>query len=266
MNYEKTIFKKENGIAIITLNNPDKLNAFSSKMLLELADELEDVSKDINTKVLILTGTGDRGFCAGADISAVEGGGTDSDTAEKRGVSPIDPIGTELARIRFLDKPTIAAVNGIAAGGGAAIATACDIRIASDKARFGAFFVKRSATIHGGLSYFLPAIVGPAKALELMYTGDIIDAKEGERIGLFTKVVPHENLMNEAKTLAKKIASAPPLMLSHTKRQVYSASQNDLKTQLMCEAFALGEISKSEDAKEGYKAFLEKREPVYQGK
>ena len=178
----------------------------------------------------------------------------------------MDPIGSEFARIRFLDKPTIAAVNGIAVGGGAAIASACDIRIASEKARFGAFFVKRSATMHGGLSYFLPQIVGTSKALELIYTGDIIDAREGERIGLFSKVVPPGKLMDEAIGLAKKITSAPPLMLSHSKRQVYAAQQADLRTQLMCEAFALAENRKSRDAREGMKAFMEKREPVYKGK
>ena len=120
--------------------------------------------------------------------------------------------------------------------------------------------------MYGGISYYLPALVGPAKALELMYTGDIIDAREGERIGLFSKVVPHEELLKEAKELARRIAAAPPMVLAHTKRQVYKAPQNDLMTHLMLEAFALGEVRKSEDAREGFRAFLEKRDPVYQGR
>lgn len=266
MEYKHIILSKENEFGIITLNRPKQLNAIIKEMMEEMSSAYDIVNKDKDIRVVIITGAGDRGFCSGADLAYSTEGGVDPALFSAAKGSELDPVGTHSLRIREIDKPTIAAVNGIAVGAGFSIALACDIRIASEKARFGAFFIRRSLLCNEGATYYLPQIVGPSKALELMYTGDIIDAHEAERIGLVSKVVPHEELMREAKGLAKRIASAPPLVLAFTKRAIYQTPRNDLKSQLVYEAFTWSTLFDTEDFKEGVRSFLEKRDPIYKGR
>jgi len=262
MNFEDMIFEKEDGIAILTLNRPEKLNAISMGMREGFANVAEEVRKDDEIKVLVITGAG-RGFCSGADVSG--------QMARLGGEVQIprwfllEPLGSWLLPLRNLGKPTIAAVNGIAAGIGWTLALLCDIIIASDQSRFSAIWVKRALIPDGGATYLIPQIVGTKKALELMLTGDIIDATEAERLALVNRVVPHDDLMKVVKELAGKIAKGPPITIELTKRAVYKSLQNDLESQLDFESYAQNICRGTEDHREGVTAFLEKREPVFRG-
>jgi 2-(1,2-epoxy-1,2-dihydrophenyl)acetyl-CoA isomerase len=263
MAYEYVTLEKEQGVAVITLNRPDRLNALGTRILNDLTAAIDEVSGDDEVRVVVFTGSG-RGFCAGADL--VE---PSPFAAEERWlrVKPMARYGNLMLRLRNLEKPTIAAVNGIAAGGGFSLAMACDIRIASEDARFSSIFVRRALVVDMGLSYLLPRAVGTSKALELMYTGDIIDAQEAKEIGLVSKVVPHDDLPGVTKELATRIANGPPIAIELTKKAVYAAQEtNNFASALSYESWAQEVCTASEDAQEGVRSFLEKREPVYKGK
>ncbi|MDY6907567.1 MAG: enoyl-CoA hydratase [Chloroflexota bacterium] len=262
MTYEDMLFEKENGYAILTLNRPDKLNAISMGMREGLAKVAEEVRDDDDIKALVITGAG-RAFCSGADVSG--------QAARLSGEVQIprwfllEPLGSWLLPIRDLAKPTIAAVNGTAAGIGWTLALICDMILASDQARFSAIWVKRALVPDGGASHLIPRMVGTAKALELMLTGDFVDAKEAERLGLVNRVVPHDELMAAAKELAGKIAKGPPITIELTKRAVYRGMVNDLERQLDFETYAQNICRGTEDHKEGVTAFLQKRDPQFRG-
>jgi 2-(1,2-epoxy-1,2-dihydrophenyl)acetyl-CoA isomerase len=177
------------------------------------------------------------------------------------------PLSLPVLRIVRMEKPVIAAVNGVAAGAGFGLAMACDIRIASENARFISAFVRRGLPVEWGLSHFLPRTVGLAKALEIMWTGEAIDAREAERIGLASKVVSPDDLMKETKGLATKLAKGPPIAIELIKRAVYTGLEsNNLAAQLGYETYAAGVCVRTEDFGEGVKAFLEKREAVFKGR
>ena len=234
MSYEGILFEKKDGIATITLNSPDKLNAISFKMRDSLMQVIDDLGRDESVKVVILTGAG-RGFCAGADLS------------ELTGVTRAEPSVYEqlqgVPRPAFykLEKPVIAAVNGACVGAGLSLALSCDIRIASDKAKFGAAFIKLGAPPDNGMSYWLPKIVGPANALEFLLTGKIVMGAEAKQIGLVNQVVPAEELMKVSQEMAAQIAQYPVLGLALTKRLVYRNMIGDAARQLDWENLA-GEI------------------------
>ncbi len=264
MKYEGFSLEREEGIAILTLNRPEKLNALTKRMMdTDLPAAMEEVGKDDDIKVLIITGTG-RGFCPGADVSELAKG-----VVVGRGGTRwqnLEPIGASFAlSVRNLDKPTIAAINGVAAGAGVSLACLCDIRIASENARFGLAFVLRGLIPDCGATHTIPRLIGTSRALELMLTGDLIDAKEAERIGLVNKVVPQEELMKVAKQLAHKIANGPPVAISLIKRSVYKGVVNTLEQQLDFESYAQNFCIDTEDHKEGVKACLEKRTAVFRG-
>jgi 2-(1,2-epoxy-1,2-dihydrophenyl)acetyl-CoA isomerase len=266
LEFENVILKCKDEIGIITLNRPKQLNAINVQMMNDLLTAYEIIKNDNQIKVMIITGAGDHGFCSGADLLDSTRDGIDSDSIIRAAkCSDLDPVGTHTLRIREMDKPTIAAVNGIAVGAGFSIALACDIRLASEKAEFGAVFIGRSLMCNEGATYYLPEIVGPSKALELMYSGEAIDAWEAQRIGLVNRVVSPDDLMKEAKGLAKRIAAAPSLVLAFTKRAIYQSARNNLKSQLIYEAYAWNTLLGTEDFKEGIKSFLEKREPHFKG-
>ena len=264
MNYQDILYSKEEGIATITLNRPDRLNAFSSEMLNSLYAAMEDAAGDDAVRVLVFTGTG-RAFCSGADVKAMVEGHTPlyrgpEDSGTEAGDFPLYP------RIHRIEKPTIAAINGVAVGGGFDFALSCDIRIASDQARFSEVFIRRGLIPVGGGTYFLPRLIGIDKACQLIWTGDMIDAQEAERIGLVTKVVPHDELEVATRELAEKLAKGPPLAIRQAKRAIYEGLKMDLPWTLNHVATVSQVLRVSEDHKEGARAFVEKRQPVFKGR
>jgi len=257
------ILEKDGHIAILTMNRPDKMNAINVEMRELFPRALQEVQEDDNLRALIITGAG-RGFCSGADVAAqaARAAGQQVDTSRK---NILALVGNLILAFEKINKPIIAAVNGIAAGVGLTITLACDLRIASTNARFAAIWVKRGLIADGGATLLLPLIVGMEKALELSFTGDIIDAQEAERIRLVSKVVPHEELMNRAKELAKKIASGPPISVELVKRVTWEKIRNQLREQLLLESYAQNVCRTTQDQKEAVKAFMEKREPQFKG-
>ena len=265
MNYNTVILTKEEGVATLTLNRPEKLNAWNEEMGREALQAVEEIRRDSEVRVLVVTGAG-RGFSSGADLTAMAQREQGLPT-ERVTLSTLPGVVALAYELRNLDRPTIAAVNGVAAGAGFGIALACDIRIASDQARFSQIFVKRALVPETGSTYFLTKLLGTAKACELMFTGDFVDAAEAERLGIVNKVVPHDELMNETMALAKKIASGPPLTIELIKRAIYKGfAETDLEHQLNFEMYLQRLAFATEDFKEGVTAFLEKREPKFQGK
>jgi len=262
MSYETIIYEKEEGVGVITLNRPKALNAITFKLKEEISQVLDDIEKDFDVKAVILTG-GLKAFCAGADIKERSGRTTTQpDYYFSQRKTHFDFYG----KIEHFEKPVIAAVSGVAVGGGCEIALACDLRIASETARFGTPEVKLGAIPSGGGTQRLPRIVGITKAKEMIYTGDFVDAQEALRIGLVNKVVPVEQLMGETKIMAGKIAEHPPLAVRFAKRAINAGMQMDLVSGLDYETYCATILTTSEDRIEGFKAFTEKRKPVFKGR
>lgn len=263
MTYEHLIYQKQNHIATITLNQPEKLNALSAQMRDSFELALEEASKDRDVRVVVVTGAG-RGFCSGADLTADRPAGEDEALGR-------DPFRLEARRVTslhlyWLEKPTIAAVNGVAAGAGLGIALSCDIRISSEAARFSSIFVRRGLVPDNGVIYLLPRLVGMEKGFELMYTGDIVDAQEALRLGLTSRVVPADQLMSTAYELAGRIAKGPPITLSLIKRIGRKAMESNYFDALEYERYCQALVGTTEDTAEGRAAFREKRDPVFKGR
>ena len=222
---QKVLYTKENGIATITLNRPERLNAVTEDMLVDLTRMVAEVIRDDAVRAMIITGNG-RAFCAGTDVSAL---GRDEQVAaaeRQRRMQGISMPETPLPKWTFtrIPKPTIAAVNGAAVGMGAEWAIQCDVRIASENARFGWVFSLRGLTPDTGAGpYLLPYVVGLSRALELMYSGEIIDAREAERIGLVSRVVSPDQLLSAAREMAAKLIRGAPLSLQGIKELTYGA-------------------------------------------
>jgi len=260
VDYEDLLLEKKDGIATITLNVPDKLNALTIGMRKSLPLAADEIARDDEVRVVIVTGAG-RGFCSGADLS---GAGTEPSRYQR-----LEVLGTSFAAEVFfrLEKPVIAAINGTCAGGGFALALSMDIRIASEAARFSAIFVRRGLVPDCGIAYWLPRAVGTSKAMELMLTGDMIDAAEALRLGIVSQVVPPDDLMKVARDLAARIAQQPPLPVELTKRIVYRTMADDVTRILDLETWAQQICRESEDAREAILAFLEKRpQPQFKGR
>lgn len=262
---EKNILiEKKNGVGIVTLNRPDKLNAFNDELTFSLQDALKEMEKDQAVRAIIITGAG-RGFCSGQDlqsrsISQEMGQRPSLGDSIRRRYNPI------VIKIRRLEKPVIAAVNGVAAGAGASLALACDFRIMAQNANFIQSFTKVGLVPDSGSTFMLPRLIGATRAFELMLTADKLDADEALRLGLVNKVVPVEAVMSEALSLAERLAQGPTKAFGLTKRAVNRALFADLEELLEYEA-SLQEIAgRSDDFQEGVKAFVEKRQPAYTGK
>ena len=255
-------------VATLTLKRTDKLNCLNAAILHEMSAALIDLNENEGVKALILTGDG-RAFCSGADL-AEQPYGTDKNQpgiSRAEHITPFVSFGWVVKQIEDFTKPVIAAVNGIAAGGGLALALAADIRIASENAAFSAIFVKRGLVPDCGVSYYLPRLVGVSKALELMWTGDKIDAREAERIGMVNKVVPHGALMKSAYEFAHVLAKGPSLAIEMIKLMTYTALKADsVMTQMAVENHMQQVCMESEDVKEGVMGFLEKRPPRFTGR
>lgn len=262
--YKEILFTKDNNIATITMNRPDKFNTITVLLGQELEDAVKRVRRDDEIKVVILTGAGERAFCGGADLGAF-------DSMTKKGMAPsrydlTAPGAYWALALGELEKPTIAAINGVAAGGGMGLTAMCDIRIAVPETRFVPAFAERGLTPDNGLTYTLPRIVGLSKALEIMLTGRTVDAAEAERIGLVNKVVPRERLMEEAVEMATRIANLAPVAVELTKLSLHRSTSNDLRSQFYFEAFATAKCFNTEDMDEGVASFLEKRKPQFKGR
>lgn len=262
MEYETIKVEYSNNIATITLNLPEKRNSLSIKMMGELTQALDEIEQDGKARVVVLTGAG-RSFCAGADLEDLQ----KTMNLKPSGVEPsLKSWFLLIRRIKNVELPIIAAVNGHALGGGFALAIACDIRIAAEDVKTGAVFVQRGASSADmGVSWILPRIVGAAWAAELMFTGDIIDAAKAERIGLFNHVVPGEQLMQAAQEMAAKLAAGPPLALKFTKRALNRSVWEGLQGQLEYESATQSLVFLSDDFHEGVNSFFEKRTPEFRG-
>jgi enoyl-CoA hydratase/carnithine racemase len=272
---EHLLFAVQDGIATITLNRPEAMNAFSVPMIERWVWALEQCRDREDVRVVVLTGNGPA-FCAGGDVKAMrEGRGFLA-----QGETVRDTYSTGLARknslwkliqrvpltLQEVDKPVIAAVNGDAIGAGCDMALMCDMRIAGEMARFSEGYVKLGIVPGDGGAYFLPRLVGMAKALELLLTGDVIDAREAERIGMVNRVVPQEQVLAEAYKLARKIAAQPPVAVQLIKRAAYQSQGCDLRTALDLVSSHMAIVTETEDHLEAVRALLEKRVGVYKGK
>ena len=263
MTWEHVLFDKKDHIAWITLNRPDKMNAFGGRMRQEIAEVVDEVCMDSDVRVIVITGAG-KAFCVGGDVTEFVSGETkaltEASPSERPAMSKI------VLALNQVEKPVIAAVNGVAAGGGVNLALACDIRIASKKARFGQVFTRRGVHPDWGGIYFLPRLVGYAKACELIFSGEVIDAEEAFKLGMVNKVVAHDDVMETVKKMAERMAKNAPIPIAFAKRGLQNFYKWDLVQALDYESYVLGVTMKTEDIKEGFTAFLEKREPNFKGK
>jgi 2-(1,2-epoxy-1,2-dihydrophenyl)acetyl-CoA isomerase len=263
MEWEFVLLAIEDQVAMITLNRPDQLNALGGNMRQEIFEALDLACVDEHVRVIVITGAG-KAFCVGGDVNEFIAGTTQA--VPQMAASERLTMSKIVLLINSVEKPVIASVNGVAVGGGCNLALACDIRIASEKAKFGEVFTKRGAHPDWGGIYSLPRLVGYAKAAELIFTGEVIDAYEALRIGMINKVVPHDELGIATKELANNIAKNAPIPIALAKRGLQNFHKMDLAQAVDYETFALGICRNSEDYKEGFESFLEKREPNFLGK
>jgi enoyl-CoA hydratase/carnithine racemase len=248
-------------IASITLNRPEAGNAFSREMVALWRESLIKAKEDPEVRVITVTGNGDT-FCSGGDIRDMADGRLQSWDMKNflwEGVHRI------VLTLEDLDKPVIAAINGAAMGAGLDMALMCDLRVCSDRAKLAESYIMLGLVPGDGGAYFLPRVVGLAKALELLLTGDVIGPEEALHIGLVNKVVPHDQLLKETGMLAKKIAGKPPLAVRMMKRAVYQGQTSSLRAHLDYISSQLSLLSVTRDHREAARAFLEKRKPDFKG-
>ncbi|MBW6461392.1 MAG: enoyl-CoA hydratase/isomerase family protein [Bacteroidales bacterium] len=261
MAFQNIIFEKDKGIARIIINRLDKRNALNVETREEIRDVLEQIRKDKNIFVLIFRGSGDKSFVAGADVNVL------------KKFSPMgmfeymNNLGQKLYNdIENFPIPTIALVNGFAFGGGCELALACDIRLASENAKFGMTEILLGFIPGGGATQKLPRLIGAGLAKELMFTGKVIDAREAERIGLVNRTVPLKDLDSEGLAIAEKICSLSPIAIRVCKEAINQAAQTSLKAGLAYEVMAEALCFSTEDRSEGIQAFLDKRPAQFKGR
>ncbi|MBU2488846.1 MAG: enoyl-CoA hydratase [Proteobacteria bacterium] len=264
MDLEHVLYEKSEGVAWITLNRPERYNSFVGLMRQEIVEALSEAAGDDEVRCVVITGAGDKAFCTGGDVGEFASGETKA--LEKTVSAKRHAMCEAVLLINRMEKPVIAAVNGVAAGGGCNLALACDIRVASEKARFGQVFVRRGVHPDWGGIFFLPRLVGYAKACELIFGGEVIQADEALKIGMVNKVVPHGELAEAAREMAVKFAKNAPIPIAFAKRGLQNHGKWDLPTALDYESYVLEVCMKTQDIIEGFGAFLEKREPRFQGK
>jgi enoyl-CoA hydratase/carnithine racemase len=267
MEYQDIVVTVQDGIATVTLNRPQKLNAYTTLMGNELTHAYEFLSKQEDVRVIIMTGAG-RGFCSGADVGAVFQKDIDqrSTSETPRGNAAVHPRSGLHYALYNCAKPTIAAINGPAVGIGLTLTLLQDIRIMAEEASMGAIFARMGLMPELGSTFMLPRLVGLAKALELTYTAKILKAKEALDIGLVNQVVPGEALMTSVHEMAAQISALPPLALAVSKRALYQGAENDFDAAVQTETFGLEYLYKTQDHKEAVAAFLEKRPAKFQGR
>ena len=260
MKYKSLLYSKEEGIGIVTVNRPESLNALNGEVYTELYKLFQEIEDDQDVRAVILTGSGEKAFVAGADIAEMQ----PQSSVEIR--SFIDKGRRASDRIYTLSKPVIAAINGFALGGGCELAMCCDLRVASENAKFGQPEINLGAIPGAGGTQRLSRLIGMTKAKELIYTGNAIDANTAFTMGLVNKVVPPESLMAEAKELARKLLSKSSIALALAKKAITSGANMNLPSGLDLEAECFALSFATEDQKEGMSAFLQKRKPEFKGK
>lgn len=269
--YSDLILELRDHVAIVTLNRPERLNAISPNLVHELLDIAERSARDDEVRVLLVTGAG-RAFCAGADLQAsAEDRNLDVELDARDGYrrmiqGPIGHWGVLYSALGHYPKPMIAAVNGVSAGAGFSLALAADIRIASTQARFISVFIRRGLVPDTGTSYHLPQLIGRGRAIEMLMTGDEVDAATADKWGLVNRVVEPDDLMPETVKLATRLAHGPTVAIELTKRLVSDLTRGGLDVHLQNEAWAGTRLQQTEDSGEGRAAFLERREPRWTGR
>ena len=262
MSTTELIVDQCDGVLTLTLNRPERLNAISGPMLAALSAELDRANVDPEIRVVVLTGAG-RGFCSGLDLkarAANEDGGGSPD------LRLFDLHNTPPLVLHRMDKPVICALNGAAAGYGMDLALGCDIRIASDQAKLGAVFVRRGVLPESGGTWYLPRLLGWAKAAEVAFMGDVLNAQRSLELGLVNRVVPHDQLMDEVAGVAARIASNAPYSVQATKRMMRLGMDETFETAVDHTYLQLRPMFGSEDFREGMAAFLERRDPSFKGR
>ncbi len=259
MEFKNTLYEKSGGIATVTINRPGALNALNAETILEISARLNDAGNDRNVKVIVITGSGDRAFCAGADLTVMK------DTNSYKAMH-LSLVGQKLtSEIEQIGKPVVAAINGYALGGGLEVAMACDLRIASENAKLGQPEVNVGLIPGWGGTQRLPRLVGKGIAKEMILVGSQIDAGRAEQLGLVNKVVPLQELKATVEAIAAQLMSKPPIALELAKQLVNKSTETHLNVGMASEAEAFGVLASTKDFKEGVNAFLEKRKPHYRG-
>lgn len=254
----------ERGILTVTLNRPEKRNAFGGHMRRDLAEAMERAARDASIRVVVINGAG-AAFCAGGDVARMSELKEDEFGRDEFSRT-LGSARRVVTTIRTMAKPVLASISGMAAGAGFNLALACDIRIASESARFTQSFVKIGLHPDWGGTYFLPRIVPPNIACELFFLGDAIDAGEAYRLGLVNRVVPDEELETETRKLAERLRNAPPASIAAAKLAVYKSTDATLDEMLQYETEAQLRCFATDDAREGIRAFVEKRQPRFMGR
>ena len=266
---DSLLLEKTGHVAVLTLNRPRKLNALDGGLQGAIREALAEARADDDVRAVVLTGAG-RGFCSGADLTArpaAEGEAAQPTTPTQNDhLDDVGWVGRQALAVHRLDKPVIAAVNGVAAGAGMSLALACDVRVGSTNARFKTVFIERNLSPDSGMSFFLPRIVGYSRAADLIYTSRAVGAEEAHRIGLLDRLVAADELMPAAVALAEQMAQWPPLALRTSKRVLQHNMECDLEAALRFEYSSLAVGNRAvNDRRESLAAFLEKRKPVYTG-
>jgi len=267
MDYRAIELKVENQVAWLVMNRPEMKNALNAEMREEMFQALAEVTANDDVRCLVVTGAG-KGFCSGADLSGNRAASAPSEPPHPGAARAAMRQNTQrlIRTVWDLEKPVIAAVNGVAAGFGVHLALACDLVLAADDAKFIEVFVRRGLAVDAGGAYLLMRRIGIAKAKELVFLGDDLPAPEAERIGLINRCVPAGDLEAATRALAERLAHGPTFSLGMSKRLLNRSLESDLETAFSDEAFAQSLVAQSQDMKEGMRSFLEKRPPQFKGR
>lgn len=264
MSYENLTLERDGQVAVVTLNRPETLNAINQDLHLEMMEACRELTEDDGVRAVVWTGAG-RGFSSGADLKADR---SDRKPATRQGrLDQYNWVGRQAITLyRILDKPAIAAVNGVAVGAGMSLALSCDLRVGCENTRFKTMFVERNLSPDSGMSYFLPRIVGVSRALDLVFTSRDVDAQEAYRLGLLDRLTTADRLLDDAKELAQQIAFWPPLAVQMSKRVLQHSLESTLEDQLQYETQGIAYTRRApHDVEEAAASFRERRPPHFTG-